>query len=96
MTRVITISTTALIAAVLVLPVSADAASKGSGAVTEPPADQQAIAVLATGPDNGADGYLRVQTDEYGSWGSFDANFEDIFNPSGAFDLDLVASSWKT
>jgi len=91
MTRVITISTTALIAAVLVLPVSADAASKGSGAVTEPPADQQAIAVLATGPDNGADGYLRVQTDEYGSWGSFNANFEDLFNPSGALDLDLVA-----
>ncbi|MEM9384454.1 MAG: hypothetical protein AAGA68_05290 [Pseudomonadota bacterium] len=49
-----------------------------------------APAVLATGPDLNADGYLSISADEYGSWGSFEFDFLDFFNPVG-FDLQPVA-----
>ncbi len=42
-------------------------------------------AKLATGPDNFADGYLEIASDEYGSWGGFGGlAYEDLFKPANA------------
>jgi len=59
---------------------------------------EAASVVLATGSDAGADGYLEVRVDEYGSWGDFTgADPGDVFNPpgpAGALGLAFTSGSF--